>query len=107
MAEQSSHTDPEVPDWALRAMEKLPTLVLEAGVERDLLDAVFILLRARYGLSSLPDPRSTGRLVIKEVLTTLNAERPLEEVINEMESDLTELKSLRNRIKVNRNGALR
>lgn len=73
MPESTSPTNPVVPDWAERAMSVLPTLILETGVERDLIDAVFILLRDRFGLSALGQGAcAVARGTIEDALSKLD-----------------------------------
>lgn len=93
MASESTNTP--VPEWADRAMDVMPTLIPESGIERDLLDAAFILLRGKYGRSTLPNPKDIARGVILEALAGLNSARPVDKVISEMELTLAQLKTFR------------
>lgn len=80
MAEQSTNTTtPEVPDWAREAVDALSRVsVYAAGhlapAEQDLLDAVFILLRGRFGESVLTDPETIARGLAMSALRELGAE---------------------------------
>jgi hypothetical protein len=74
MANDPTTSAADVPEWAEHAMLILPTLIPERGAERELVDAAFILLREKYGRSSLPNARDVARYAIEAALAAIDGE---------------------------------
>lgn len=98
MAEQSTTTTPTAPEWAGQALEGLARITTSGhltATEQDLLDAAFLTLRARLGESILTDPQTIVRSLLRSALAGLDAARPIDNVITDMETTLAELKTYR------------
>jgi hypothetical protein len=70
---------PEVPEWAREVLDAFAGLSYESHghltkAEEDLLGASWLLLRARFGRTSIPDPQRVAGLMVRDALAALDAE---------------------------------
>jgi hypothetical protein len=77
MAEQPTTTTPPVPEWAEKAIDAFGRIPLAnlTPAEQSLIDAVWLSLRARFGLATvITDPDTAVRTLVRDALAALDAE---------------------------------